>query len=169
MLKKIIAMGVISIMGIMMFCGCNGSKLVEENADFVEVSAWNVIISSYPNRIMPTYDEPGATFELSVDKGKFFIGGYSVLFQQATLRSGETINWTTVERDNIIDLAYIDVIAKVKNNIIGYAVIKITNKSENSNEQNAEVIKSVEFPKVDGEYQKVTQKQVDKKIAAVKK
>lgn len=44
MLKKIIAVGLISIMGIMVLCGCNSSNLVEEKADFVELNGWSIII-----------------------------------------------------------------------------------------------------------------------------
>lgn len=172
MLKKIIAMGVISIMGIMMLCGCNGDNwgvkndnLVEENADFVELNTW-FFTSDVPNNVIETvYNEPGASFELSVDKGKFLfsIDNHYVLFQQATLGPGETIYWTT-ESDNIIDIAYADVIVKVRNNVIGYAVIKITNPDGSPYNYNATIVKSVAFPKVNGEYQKVTQEQVEKKL-----
>ncbi len=81
----------------------------------------------------------------------------------------ETIYWTPDDNDEIIDLAYIDVIVKVENKIIGYAVIKITNRSENYEDPNAEIIKSVIFPKIDGKYQMVTQSQVKRRIAAAKK
>ncbi len=167
MFKKIIAMTLVSIMGIMLFSGC--SKLVEEDKDVVEVSAWITGLSSYPNRVTPTYDEPGATFEISVDRGNFFTGGFSPLFQKATLCREATIYWTPDDDDELIDLAYIDVIVKVENNIIGYAVIKITNPEDSFQTYKVEIIKSVIFPKIDGKYQKVTQKQVERKIKAAKK
>ncbi len=167
MLKKIIAVGLISIMGIMVLCGCNSSNLVEEKADFVELNGWSIIISYYHNRIESICDEPGARLTLSVDKGEFYVGE-NANAQTATLNYGELAAWT-IDKDEVLDIAYIDVMVKVRYCIIGYAVIKITNSSQSFNNPNAEVIKSVSFPKINGKYQKVSIFEVRKRIAAAKK
>lgn len=168
MFKKIIAMGLISIMGIMLFSGCNGSKLVEENQDLVELINWDNATSYSPQGIRTTYNNPDVMYEISADRGAFCVSSYAVFFQKTTLRREETIRWTRVD-DEDITLAYIDVIVRVENDIIGYAVIKITSPDGSAFSHNAEIIKSVIFPKVNGEYQKVTQKQVEKKIKVTKK
>ncbi len=168
MLKKVIAMTLVSVMGMMLFSGC--SKLVEEDKGVVEVSAWITGLSSIPNRITATYDEPDAIFELSVVKGEFCHGSWpNIYFQKAKIRCGETICWRPDNKDELIDLAYIDVIVKVENNIIGYAVIKITDPEGSFQTYIAEIIKSVAFPKINGKYQMVTQSQVKRRIAAAKK
>ncbi len=168
MLKKIIALVVISIMGIMMFCGCNSSNLIEENADFFELAGWSTIISYYHNRIEATYDDPDIRLALHADKGKFYVGG-NVDVQRATLNSGEMAAWIALENAEPLDVSYIDVMVKVRYRIIGYAVIKIINGSNSYNDSKAEIIKSVAFPKINGKYQKVSIFEVRKRIAAAKK
>lgn len=168
MLKKIIALGVVSIMGIMMFCGCNSDNLVEENAEFFKLGGWSLCISYYHNRIEAAYDDPDIRLALYADKGKFYVGG-NADFQRATLNSGEMAAWIALENAKPLDVSYIDVMVKAGYRIIGYAVIKIINGSDSYEDSKAEIIKSVAFPKINGKYQRVSIFEVKKRIAAAKK
>ncbi|MDE7440178.1 MAG: hypothetical protein K2N23_06705 [Clostridia bacterium] len=72
------------------------------------------------------------------------------------------VNGWSSENEVIDD--YITFTAKVGKNIVGYAVLYVHAVGENGN---GTVLADMEFPKIDGEYQKVSPKTVDKKIKEV--
>lgn len=65
--------------------------------------------------------------------------------------------------------AFIEIILKVNDNIIGYAVVKILKAPDDRDNYAARIFKSALFPKVKGEYQNITKEQVEKLIGKVKK
>ena len=158
----------ILIMVSVLFCGCN--KLVEVDEEMVELSVWHFTSGVANNLITVKHSDANAIFEISVDKGNLWTTGARYL-QTVTVNNGDTVRWHEFDQElgyQYIELAYADIIVKVDDNIVGYAVVKIT-KVDNSLSYDAEIIKSSTFPKVDGQYQKVTQKQVEAKIKAAKK
>lgn len=158
----------ILIMVSVLFCGCN--KLVEVDEEMVELSVWHFTSGVANNLITVKHSDTNAIFEISVDKGNLWTTGARYL-QTVTVNNGDTVRWHEFDQEwgyQYIELAYADIIVKVDDNIVGYAVVKIT-KVDNTLSYDAEIIKSSTFPKVDGQYQKVTQKQVEAKIKAAKK
>ena len=158
----------ILIMVSVLFCGCN--KLVEVDEEMVELSVWHFTSGVANNLITVKYSDANAIFEISVDQGNLWTTGARYL-QTVTVNNGDTVRWHEFDQEwgyQDIELAYADIIVKVDDNIVGYAVVKIT-KVDNTLSYDAEIIKSSTFPKVDGQYQKVTQKQVEAKIKAAKK
>ena len=167
--RTIAIIGILMIMGIMVFGGCNG-KLVEVDAEIVELSTWHFTSGVPNNLITVNHSEANAIFEISVDKGTFWVYEEQRYLQTVTVNNGETIYWHEFDTDGgwlKVEIAYANIIAKVDDNIVGYAVIKIF--KNDSNWFSAEVLKSVVFPKVNDQYQKVTIKQIETKIAEAKK
>ena len=151
-----------------LFCGCN--KLVEVEDEIVELSTWFFTSGVANNLITVEHSDANAIFEITVDKGCFLHIGTQGYVQTLTVNNGDTVRWQEFTPEGVyekFEIAYVEIIAKVDDKIVGYAVIKIS--PENGLSFNAEIVKSAIFPKVDGQYQKVTQKQVEAKINAVKK
>ena len=70
--------------------------------------------------------------------------------------------------DREIRQAFVEIVLKIDNNIIGYAVVEIYSADEYGHEFMARVLKSALFPKIDGEYQNVTQEYVKTIIQRIK-
>ena len=64
--------------------------------------------------------------------------------------------------------AFVEIILKFDNNIIGYAVVEIYTPDGYGQTFLARVLKSALFPKIDGEYQNVTQEYVKTIIERIK-
>ena len=170
MRKGIVVVCLLLLVCSVALCACDGNVL-EEDAELVELSTW-FFTSGVPNNLIKMkHSDPNAVFQLTADEGEFYEGG-GEWSQTVTRNNGELATWQNFES---IDCAYVDVIVTVDDNIVGYAVIKITYTTvylpqyeAETKEYGAEVIKSVVFPKMNGEYQKITQKQVESKIQAAK-
>ena len=162
-MKKYLILAAIVLIGLLAFCGC--AELIEEDKSFVELNTW-FFTSGIPNNcIKVIYPDGDAQIEMSASKGVFWVTALQEYAQKAIVSSGDDVFWHN--GDAIIDIDYVDIIVRVDNNIVGYAVIKIV-KGDNF-DYNAEIIKSAIFPKLNNEYQKVTQKQVEKMLQALKK
>ena len=145
-------------------CACDGN-LVEEEGTLVELSTW-FFTSGVPNNLIEVkHSDPNAKFQLTADNGEFYEGG-GEWAQSVTRDNGEVATWQCFSSE--IKLAYVDVIVRVGDDIVGYAVIKISQHAESTLSYDAKVVKSIVFPKVAGEYQKVSQKQIEAKIKAAK-
>ena len=86
------------------------------------------------------------------------------LSKERTMSANQTCYWEyfkTVKK-NFVDFVSIEV--QEDGHIVGYAVIKITWSSSNSHNLHfiAENVSSNWFPEVDGEYQDITQDQIEK-------
>jgi hypothetical protein len=67
--------------------------------------------------------------------------------------------------------AYINIVIQEEENIVGYAVVEIsTNDLENEPAQtySIKLLKSISFPKVNGEYQKITVEYVAAEMEQIK-
>ena len=159
-----------------------------EMAEGVKLSAeynWSPAMSSIPGLPLKlsVADYPNATFNISVDGGQCVLwnsGKVTPLETDFSIDNGTTIYWsciTGVAEDGTgvqhytENEAYIDVVVRDGDSIIGYAVIKVYNldpENEPAQSYYAVLLKSVSFPKVEGEYQKVTDKYINSQIEQVK-
>ncbi len=124
------------------------------------------------------------TLEISTNLGEL-IGckndGYPDLGKKTTVKNGETVHWTGYEILRAHDSsnetlaqalerlggAYIDIIIKADGNIVGYAVVEI-GALPKVDVLCSKLKNSVYFPKVNGEFQAITDKYVRQQIAALK-
>lgn len=83
--------------------------------------------------------------------------------------SGETIYWSAFnnETETWTDLAYVQIVLKEKENIIGYAIIEIKKDPEFGLNYHAETLKSIIFPKVKEHYQSITEEYVNTAMANI--
>lgn len=138
------------------FVGCNTNIQEKEADNMIAFETW-FFTSGVTNNIIQVNGEENATFELTAEQGYLYDGTNG--FVKTVVRgSGEITSWDGMSQEAVGD-TYISVIEKVDDKIVGYAVIKLT-YNEERNWHDPSVIKSVEFPKVNGEYQSVTAKQV---------
>ena len=149
----------------------------EEEAELVEFGFQNDFINSAPNWLRMKYSDENAVFSFTVDNG--CVWAYSSLpnddwVKNLRILSGEFIYWNAyeVEDDQIlydvkVNNAFIEIVLKSDDYIIGYAVIEI-HKSPNGGTFVATVLKSVLFPQIDGEYQDVSEEYVKDAIEEIK-
>ncbi len=144
---------------------------------------WSLAMSSRPGLPLKltTSEHPNATFEVSVEGGTLFLwesNQISYLESPFNAENGTTIYWTNLSRTNGNNFdryseseAYISIIIREEENIIGYAVVQIyTNDMKNEPAQNysAKLLKSVSFPMVNGTYQKITSEYIATEIENVR-
>jgi hypothetical protein len=79
-------------------------------------------------------------------------------------KAGKTREETLLETGGI----FIEFIVRAENNIVGYAVMEIISVDYESAIFGIELRDSAYFPKVDGEYQNVTQKYLEERIQSAK-
>ena len=143
---------------------------------------WSLAMSSRPGLPLKltTSEHPNATFEVSVEGGTLLLweaNQISYMESPFNAENGTTIYWTNLSQTNGNDFeqyleseAYISVIIREEENIIGYAVVQIyTNDMENAPAQNysAKLLKSVSFPTVNGTYQSITPEYITSEINKV--
>lgn len=133
--------------------------ILELYADYISLGEPIYVIDHSEKPFTFTGDIEDDYCVCTIEKGHFILADGSTA-PKITLRSNETGNydWAPWSKG---DVNFISITVKEDEHIIGYAVIKLTS--------GAEIIKSCSFPKVDGEYQAITQKQVDKILKNVRK
>lgn len=151
------AIGLIVLLAITL-SGC-ADNLTETPQALVQLSDWR-FTSGVPNNAL-TVSYSDATFELSVDKGKFWVTDAQAYSATAELDNGKTIYWNA--GNDTVETAYVDITAKIDNKIVGYAVVKI---SAVDNWYTATVLKSVVFAQSSAK--NITQRQVDTLIESAK-
>jgi len=121
----------------------------------IELRAWGELFGH--NIIVTNFEEENVIFECKAKNG-FIFSGDNIFYW--SVQSPGMSHWggLTYYQD------YISVVAKTENNILGYGVIEVLLSEDSAT---ATVIKSVKFPMVDGEYQHITQSQVDMLIENV--
>lgn len=144
---------------------------------------WSLAMSSRPGlplKLSVTeYDD--LSFEVSVDGGTLLLwegNKITYLGSSFNTRNDTTVYWTNLSRTGESDFerymgttAYINIIIHEGENIVGYAVVEIyTNDLENEPAQtySAKLLKSVSFPKANGEYQKITAEYVATEMEQIK-
>ena len=140
----------------------NGGNLVEiQTDDMVELHTW-LFTSGVPNNaIKLKHSDASAIFECTVDKGSL---SFSEEVQNKTVNPGDTLHWRAI---GLTEQTFFTAILKVGDNIIGYAIVEIY-QTNSPVEHDARVLKSVLFPKVDGEFQGITKQQVETIIEQIK-
>ena len=144
---------------------------------------WSLAMSSRPGlplKLSVTeYDD--LSFEVSVDGGTLlFWEGNKITYLGSSFNTGNdtTVYWTNLSQTGENDFerymgttAYINIVIHEEENIVGYAVVEIsTNDLENEPAQtySIKLLKSISFPKVNGEYQKITAEYVAAEMEQIK-
>ena len=144
---------------------------------------WSLAMSSRPGlplKLSVTeYDD--LSFEVSVDGGTLLLWeGNKITYLGSSFNTGNdtTVYWTNLSQTGENDFerymgttAYINIVIHEEENIVGYAVVEIsTNDLENEPAQtySIKLLKSISFPKVNGEYQKITVEYVAAEMEQIK-
>jgi len=157
-----------AIMALGLFA-CGGMGYTEVEAEgIVELHTWFFTSGIPNNAIVLKHDDENAIFECATDNGQFWDYDLQQYSKNATLKPNDTIYWHGREDDSSEDTqhAYVNIVLKVDNNIIGYAVIEILQNTPLA--YTASVLKPAIFPKVQGEYQTITGEQITSIIEKIK-
>lgn len=163
-----------------------------EGGDFSKISAWSPIMDFACRGISLSFlvDEVELqdyviTFDISTNCGELCgsrMNGYPDLGKNTTIYNGGTVYWTgfevwneyisqseTLEETvNRFDGIFIDVIIKADENIIGYAIIEIGCPYPDVFILYSALKTSVYFPKVNGEFQQITEAYLAQQIVTAK-
>ena len=142
---------------------------------------WSPSMDGRPGFALKLFDSQNhsATFEVSVDGGSLLLwdasGMIEILESPADIENdGTTVYWSnfgkTAEENFIGDKAFITVLTRENDHVLGYAVIEIYTDGENGGEwYYSELIKSVSFPKNDdGSYQNISDKYIASQVEQIK-
>ena len=144
---------------------------------------WSLAMSSRPGLPLKlsTTEYDDLSFEVSVDGGTLlFWESNKITYLGSSFNTGNdtTVYWTSLSQTGENDFerymgttAYINIVIHEEENIIGYAVVEIsTNDLENEPAQtySIKLLKSISFPKVNGEYQKITVEYVAAEMEQIK-
>jgi len=139
------------------------ATIIEVDAELVELTTW-FFTSGVPNNcIKMIYPDENAVFYCTVDNGYIDIRQPGSL-KNMSVHSGNTIYyWHGI---GLVSNAFIEILLKSEENLIGYALIKVNSRNAVSHE--AVLLKSVLFPQINGKYQKVSEEYVKAAIEKVK-
>ncbi len=144
---------------------------------------WSLAMSSRPGLPLKlsTTEYDDLSFEVSVDGGTLlFWESNKITYLGSSFNTGNdtTVYWTNLSQTGENDFerymgttAYINIVIHEEENIVGYAVVEIsTNDLENEPAQtySIKLLKSISFPKVNGEYQKITAEYVAAEMEQIK-
>lgn len=143
---------------------------------------WNLAMSSRPGipLTLSAPEYPYSIFEVSVDGGELLLWETEIvhLGSSYSAENNTTVYWTsmTPTGDGDFELyrgsdIYINIVIREENNIVGYAVVEIYSdglEDDPSQIYCAKLLRSVSFPKVNGEYQEVTAEYVASEMEQVK-
>lgn len=134
-------------------------KFIETEAvGMIELITW-FMTSGIPNHIIQfKHPDENAVFEYICDNGD--LASY-----QGTIESGESISWQRFAKNTegvtkSISHAFVDVIVRINDYIVGYAVIEMVRYENNRQDHSAMLLKSAHIPKIDDQYQAVSVEQV---------
>jgi len=136
---------------------------IETKFDYmIELHTWHFTSGVPNNAVVVKFTNEEAIFKCVVDKGLL---GFAVDSQkELTVKPNDIFYWYA---DEIIEKAFIEIIVRIDNSIVGYAVIKITENNSHV-DHTATVLKSAIFAKVNDEYQDITTEQIKNKINRIK-
>lgn len=144
---------------------------------------WNPAMSSRPGipLKLSTPEYPDMIFEISVGGGELLLWEADKIIHVGSSYNAEnntTVYWTSMTQTGEGDLepymeseVYINIVIREEKNIVGYAVVEIYKDEpgdDSSQTYYAKLLKSVSFPKVNEEYQKVTAEYVASAMEQVK-
>ena len=151
---------------------CGPNPNIAEELGIMEMEATDIIELAYwdfsqfgENQIIFRTENENAVCICTAEKGYFVSENHEVV-KSLSLMPNKKIHYqhTTPARDSFVD--FVKIVVKEDEHIIGYAVIKVTMGYMHCV---GEVVKSALFPQVDGEFQNVTQEQIDIIIENFKK
>ena len=166
------------------YAASSGEEItMQEGIELPTDYKWSLAMSSRPGlplKLSATeYDD--LSFEVSVDGGTLLLWeGNKITYLGSSFNTGNdtTVYWTNLSRTGESDFerymgttAYINIVIHEEENIVGYAVVEIsTNDLENEPAQtySIKLLKSISFPKVNGEYQKITAEYVAAEMEQIK-
>ena len=166
------------------YAASSGEEItMQEGIELPTDYKWSLAMSSRPGlplKLSVTeYDD--LSFEVSVDGGTLLLWeGNKITYLGSSFNTGNdtTVYWTNLSQTGENDFerymgttAYINIVIHEEENIVGYAVVEIsTNDLENEPAQtySIKLLKSISFPKVNGEYQKITAEYVAAEMEQIK-
>ena len=166
------------------YAASSGEEItMQEGIELPTDYKWSLAMSSRPGlplKLSATeYDD--LSFEVSVDGGTLLLWeGNKITYLGSSFNTGNdtTVYWTSLSQTGENDFerymgttAYINIVIHEEENIVGYAVVEIsTNDLENEPAQtySIKLLKSISFPKVNGEYQKITAEYVAAEMEQIK-
>lgn len=124
--------------------------------------------SGVPNYIIRfIYENENTVFNCRVERGAFGVKGAQKYEKEITVNAGECLYWNPIALYSGVKEIYVDILMEENGNFVGYVIIKIE-RIDDTGDYRAEVVKSTVFPKIEGEYQPITEAQVEKKIKEIK-
>lgn len=140
---------------------------------------WTMAINVVPGLPLElSYPDEYVKFTVRTSDGvlRSNINGESKFYgKEVELPNNSTIYWNNLSDYNQDELlfnitAYLDIIIRANEHIVGYAVIKIYPVTEfkQGHVYSAKMLKSVSFPKVDGEYQNISLDFIESEILNIK-
>jgi len=132
----------------------NGGKdyVEDQNVDMVQFHTWQFTSGVLNNIIaLKNPGEENCVFECSFDEGCRYFGETKII------ESEGQISWSFSR--NFDEKSFVEIVVKKEENIIGYALVKIV--ATNNNWHKPEVVKQALFPKVNGEYQDITEEKMN--------
>jgi hypothetical protein len=150
-----------------------------ETDDMVEFSIprWNIAASSLNSGIKIKYSGEDAVFEGAVEKGYFITWDQTleVYVKEVTVKPGSTIYWHPSLKHSKPEQDFVSIILKTEGKITGYAVVGINAVVSDTTvpygthfRYELKLLHSALIPKVDGEYQNVSEEYVRAEIEKVK-
>ncbi|MEY8518680.1 hypothetical protein AALC25_17635 [Lachnospiraceae bacterium 29-84] len=166
------------------YAASSGEEItMQEGIELPTDYKWSLAMSSRPGlplKLSATEYED-LSFEVSVDGGTLLLWeGNKITYLGSSFNTGNdtTVYWTNLSQTGENDFerymgttAYINIVICEEENIVGYAVVEIsTNDLENEPAQtySIKLLKSISFPKVNGEYQKITAEYVAAEMEQIK-
>ncbi len=191
---KVFSLITLTIGLIPVMSACKNNKIVEQKADEminIETIYWNSTfsIAGYTISFEPPVMEENIIFSVTVDQGTLSMLSNSNGVETVTVGETGTINtdgrivWRNVTyidsskfNYDDIDEAFIDIIVKEDNHIIGYAVVRVyitsipsqVNSSTYMEVYTGEILISSYFPKQNGEYQLIDDALITSLISKIK-
>lgn len=124
--------------------------------DMIVLHTWRTTSGVPNNVILVKHSSEDAIFECVVDNGKLWLLGPQYE-KKLSVKPNESFRW---QNDTLgTNHAFIDIVVKIGDNIVGYAVIEVLSTTS-VYAHLARTLKSAIFPKIDGEYQIITENQV---------
>ena len=165
MKKKIMSviMSIVMLFGMAFsFAGCQNEIIETEITNMIELHTWYFTSGIPNNAIVVKNTNENAIFECSADQGMLWEGNQYK--NQISIKPNDTFYWHPNQEENI-EYTFIDILAKVDCNVVGYAIIEVT-QNGSSAEYKAEILKSVFVEKKSAK--KITEKEIRTRIEEVK-
>jgi len=141
-------------------------RIIEvEIDDMIELHTWYPTSGIPNNVIVVKYSDENAVFECTVDNGQLWLFG-PYWEKILNVKPNNSFRWMA-EKGNA-EQAFIDIILRMDNKIIGYSVIEVYGLKNRSDSHSARILKAALFPKVNGEYQNATEEYVKAAIEKIK-